>query len=868
MIRTLAAALATATCAVAIATPAAAQTREFNVPAGPLKAALDAFARQSGRQIIYRADVQSARSPGVRGAHTTEEALDAILAGTGFLAKKDASGAFAVVAMRNGGGSIQNSAPMAGDKAFREDRVVAGEDSDIVVTGSRIRGSAPTSPVTTVSREAMRDAGQNTLADAIRTIPQNFGGGQNPGIGGNVPESRGIAAGLASTLNLRGLWSDATLALLNGHRLAYSVANQSVDVSTIPVMAIDRLEIVADGSSALYGSDAVGGVANIILRRDYQGLSTSLRFGGSTDGGNQQQQYGAIEGTRWSSGGLMLAYEFERDTAIMAKDRSYAASISPGLYLYPAIQHHNVIASAHQDLGSSLTFEIDGLFNTRASRTQYALDSRGDVLSNGARTNYQSEAFAFAPSLRLRISPAWEASVVGTYGGNTSNYDLSLFANGAAIYRQVGCYCNAAASLEGNASGSLFALPAGDVKMAFGGGWRTNRLHGFQTLGGTQNIKVSQDTYYGFGEIRVPLIGPGQNMPLMYGLTFTAAVRWEDYPGIADVATPKFGVIFSPSADIDLKATWGKSFKAPTLFQLYNVEFATLYSAATRGGLGYPASATAILLTGGNSDLKPERATSWSATMSFHPRSLPRARVELSYFNIDYRNRIVTPIPFPTQSLSNPQFDDLVDRNPTAAAVAAISGGNVLFQNATGAAFNPANVVAIIYNTNLNAATQLVRGVDASANYVLPMPNKGSLTFQASASYIRLSQRLSPLQPDIQLAGTIFNVPHVRARGGAVYKQSSLTLAGFVNFTGGVSDVRSTPTIPVRPMTTVDLTANYVMGGRRRLWSNLELGISAQNLFNVAPSSIRSTQAYETPYDSTNYMPFGRVLSVSLTKKW
>lgn len=59
MIRTLAAALATATCAVAIATPAAAQTREFNVPAGPLKAALDAFARQSGRQIIYRADVQS-----------------------------------------------------------------------------------------------------------------------------------------------------------------------------------------------------------------------------------------------------------------------------------------------------------------------------------------------------------------------------------------------------------------------------------------------------------------------------------------------------------------------------------------------------------------------------------------------------------------------------------------------------------------------------------------------------------------------------------------------------------------------------------------------------------------------------------------
>ncbi len=827
--------------------------RDYDVAAQDLKTALREVARESGLELLAISDdLRGRHAPALKGHYTPVDAIAQLLRGTGLNA--EISGGTIYIRGRSG----PPTTAVAG----------SSETSDIVVTGSRIRGSIPTSPVITLSREAMHDAGQSTLAGVISTIPQNFGGGQNPGVGLNVPESRGISSGSSSTLNLRGLGSDATLTLLNGHRLAYSVANQSVDVSTIPVVAVERLEIVADGSSALYGSDAVGGVANVILRRDYQGLSTTARLGGSTDGGNQQQQYDAIAGTRWASGGIMLAYEFERDTEIKASERSYAATRSPGLFLYPAIKHHNVIASAHQNVGDSVTFEIDGLYNSRSSHTQYALDSRGDVSANGAKTDYQTESFAIAPVLRMRLSPKWEASLVGSYGEDRSRYDLSLFANNVAIYKQAGCYCNAAASVEGNANGTLFALPAGEVKAAVGGGWRSNDFHARQTSGGTQNINVSQATYYAFGEISIPVIAPEQDIAWAHRLTFTAAVRWEDYPGIDKVATPKLGVVFAPSPDFDLKATWGKSFKAPTLFQRYNVEFATLYSAASRGGSGYPASATAILLTGGNPDLKPERATTWSATVSVHPRRLSGARFELSYFNIDYRNRIVTPIPFPTQSLSNAMFADLVDLNPVAAQIAAITSGNVLFQNATGAAFNPANVVAIIHNTNLNAATQLIRGVDGSASYAFSLPHKGTLSLLAAASYITLSQRLSPLQPNTELSGAIFNVPHVRARGGAVWKQDALTFAGFVNYTGGVRDVRFTPVADVAAMTTVDIAAHYAIGGGRRLFSNFELGVSAQNLFNRQPSLIRSSQPYEAPYDSTNYSPFGRVLSVSLTKKW
>ena len=120
----------------------------------------------------------------------------------------------------------------------------------------------------------------------------------------------------SSSINLRGLGSDATLTLLNGHRLSYGGTRQAIDVSAIPLGAVDRIEIVADGASALYGSDAVGGVANIILRPDMTGIETRARVGGSTDGGNFAQQYGITAGSRWGTGGFIAAYEFNRTSAI------------------------------------------------------------------------------------------------------------------------------------------------------------------------------------------------------------------------------------------------------------------------------------------------------------------------------------------------------------------------------------------------------------------------------------------------------------------------------------------------------------------------------------------------------------------------
>src|SRR6185312_245773 len=121
----------------------------------------------------------------------------------------------------------------------------------VTVTGTRIRGGTSPSPVITIGSEQIQQEGFTDLGQVIRSVPQNFNGGQNPGVIGatNGVGNQDLTGG--SSLNLRGLGADASLTLLNGHRLAYDGFSQAVDISAIPVEAVERLEIVPDGASAI-----------------------------------------------------------------------------------------------------------------------------------------------------------------------------------------------------------------------------------------------------------------------------------------------------------------------------------------------------------------------------------------------------------------------------------------------------------------------------------------------------------------------------------------------------------------------------------------------------------------------------------------
>lgn len=824
--------------------------RSYDLPAQDLRYALRSVARGAGFQLI--ADPRTLKgkmAAPLKGDYRLEDALAHLLEG------KDLS-----LEISEGTVIVRGR----GEPPYHPVSDLAQED--IVVTGSRIRGAEIASKTTSLSREAMKDAGLATLADAMQTIPQNFGGGQNPGVGLNVPESTGVSHGSASSINLRGLGSDATLTLLNGHRLAYNFAFQAIDISSIPFEAIDRVEVVADGSSALYGSDAVAGVANILLRRDYDGLKASARLGGSTDGGNVQQQYGLLAGQQWASGGLILAGEFARTTPIIAGQRDYSQDSAPGLYLSPFIKRYSLLASGHQMLMDDLNFTVDALYNRRSSYSQYAYDARGDFMAYGSTSDYDSESLVVAPSIAWTLPGTWQLSLSGMIGFDRTHYAYDILYNSASIFQQIGCYCNKARSLEFAADGNLFDLPGGAAKLAFGGGYRINKFHGYRE-NGSQDIAASQDAWFGYGEISLPVVGADQEIIGIHRLNLSGALRYENYPDVDQVITPKLGLVYAPIAGLEIKASWGKSFRAPTLYQQYNQVFVNNNLATSMGGMGYPVGSTVLLLSGGNRDLKPERATSWSTTLDIQPVSLPGLRLEASYFNVRYRDRIVTPIQYSSRSLSDPLYAEFVNFTPTASDIDATIDRADVFTNVAGGIFDPTRVIAIADNSNINAARQSLQGVDISARYAMDVAG-GKAGFSLEASYLDSEQTLSSLQPETQRSGTLFNPPKWRGRAGVNWNRNGFGLAVFANYVGKLRDVRSTPAARIDATTTFDGSLRFASPAHEGPLRGVDVIFAIQNMFNRKPPLIRTTQVWEAPYDSTNYSAVGRFVSLSIAKSW
>jgi iron complex outermembrane receptor protein len=567
--------------ALVAATPASARdgdVRSYHLPPQSLADALRNIAVQSGRSIAAPAELlDGKRAPALDGHYSVDAAVRLILSGTGLRARRVADGLVIERGNENGGHTDPASA----------------DASEVIVTGSRIRGAPGASAVIVVSRETMRDSGRTSTTDVVRTIPQSFGGGQNAGVGFNVPADRGVDLGGGSSVNLRGIGSDATLTLLDGHRLSYSAATQSIDIAAIPFGAIDRLDIVPDGASTIYGSDAVAGVVNVVLRRRFEGVETSAKLGGSTDGGNFAQQYGLTAGTNWASGGVLMAYEFDHNSAILSNQRDYAATVRPNLTLYPAAARHAVIARVYQTLAPDLTLSVEGLYGRRWTTVNYPLNAAGDpAISRGIQVT-RARSFGISPTLDLDLPGAWKLSLTGSYGGEQVDYAGTYYFGTTAVNGGSGFYRNRGTSAELSGNGDLLALPGGTAKLAAGLGYRSNS---FRRIAGaaTNTIDHTQDSYYGFGELSLPVVSH---------VLISAAVRYERYPGIGSVATPKLGAVFSPLPDFDVKASWGKSFRAPTLYQQYQPEFAYILPASQLGGSSFPAGSLALLALGGDAKL-------------------------------------------------------------------------------------------------------------------------------------------------------------------------------------------------------------------------------------------------------------------------
>jgi iron complex outermembrane recepter protein len=214
----------------------------------------------------------------------------------------------------------QNTAQSVTSKPTQSDESLL---SEVVVTGTSIRGVAPVgSPVVGLGEEELSARGATTLTEAIRQLPQIFNLGtseSNFSAANNANANRTGGSGI----NLRGLSPEATLVLLDSRRVPPAGGGNSsyFDPSVIPSLAIERIEVMADGGSAIYGADAVGGVVNLLMRRKFNGAQINARYG--LGDGIDQQVLNGLLGHSWNSGWGWLAVEFNHRSPLRAIDRDF-----------------------------------------------------------------------------------------------------------------------------------------------------------------------------------------------------------------------------------------------------------------------------------------------------------------------------------------------------------------------------------------------------------------------------------------------------------------------------------------------------------------------------------------------------------------
>lgn len=313
----------------------------------------------------------------------------------------------------------------------------------VEVTGSRIRlnaGEAPAVPVFTLDRIQLEQLGVNRIADIRQAIPQLA-----PAIGFNDNLSNGGPSRgqqVSTSFNLRGLGGNSTLMLIDGHRVPHSGqeapggagGREDFNVDGIPVGAIERVEILTQGASAVYGSEAIGGVVNIILKKNYNGAELTINYDNTFDKDMGDTSISLTAGTRRGKLRTFLTASWEHQNALMSRDRwfsatsdttAFGATAQPSFFLQQPPAGAGLIASTNSPQNA-------GQANLPGLTSNFVIIPTGSR-GNSTLANYTTGAYPtrYDPAnYSTLIDPARRRSVV--FKGD---YDLASWAQAYAEVR-------------------------------------------------------------------------------------------------------------------------------------------------------------------------------------------------------------------------------------------------------------------------------------------------------------------------------------------------------------------------------------------------------------------------------------------------
>lgn len=812
-------------------------TKSFDVPAQPAASALNAFAEQADITLVFSQDlVAGIAASKLKGAYSTTEGLATLLEGTHLSFQTLSDGTIAIRPLEES-----------------PNQSLVSELETIEVIGTRIRGTDSVSPVSIYSNDDIERSGYATVQQFLQTLPQNFSGGQSDQAG-NISGAVTFTS-MGSGVNLRGLGNEATLVLLNGQRLAPAGTGNFVDVGIIPTSAIDRIEVLTDGASAIYGSDAVGGVVNLVLRKDFDGGDTRVRYGSVTEGASSEYRASQTLGRAWAGGSFLASYEFYKREALDTESRAATRIYPDPSDIFPGEQRHSLLFHVEQNLGGRLQIVADGIYGDREGNARDV-----DLLGQLNDYDFLQTQYGGRLGLVLDLHGDWRGEAFASYSSNEN--DVAVRVAGIAP-ASVPATSSDVVAFDVKADGRLFQLPGGTVKAAIGGQLRKERMD-YQLRG----VSQSRDASSIFGEVSAPIIGKDNAMSGLRRLAMTAALRYDRYDDFGDTFNTKFGLLWSPLDGVGLRATYGTSFRAPSLFDLSPVAdqvVATLVS--DQGG----APAVALLRIGSNPDLQPETADTWTAGVDFKPQEIPGLRASLSYYQIDYDQRITALAKDPRAFqalLYESIFSEVITRNPSPDEIVALTMHPRFVNFGTiPTDLLPTETDAIIDLRSRNLAGTRTRGLDLSLGYQF---GRGRDLFGISldGTYVlEHSQRITGPAPWEDRVGTTLNPSRFKLRSGFTWARSGTSAAIFVNHTDGYTNNLVEPHEAVDAWTTLDLNLRYEFdgGGFSR---GLAISASFVNLLNEGPPYLTAMRPLTVNYDPSNADALGRFVALEISKEW
>ncbi|MEH3105954.1 MAG: TonB-dependent receptor [Sphingomonas fennica] len=911
--------------AAAIAAPVAAAPaeRSFRIDAQPLPAALNAFSEQSGLRILFPYDaIAGFRSAPIHGRMTPQRALARLIARTPLRVSMAEGDVVALAATGPAAGAprragIQLAAAAAPQGAAAAELVALAaaaqavstapaDDAggEVIVTGTRQMNrtvAESLAPIDVLSASDLtQTSGRQSVRDLLGTLVPSI----------SVSNSGAGASFAVKTLSLRGLSSDQLLVLVNGkrrHNTATIFINGTTqngqspaDLDLIPASAIERIEVLRDGASAQYGSDALAGVINLILKDDDEGGTGSLLMGQQFRGdGKTGQALGSL-GFRIGEGGHLTV---AADGRIQGRTNRGGPNTS---VFYPLVngqpdpreatvnrfvnrpgQPQVVVGNASYDaalpIGDALKLYGFGTYSKRASdawltfRNPNAANNILAVYPDGytPRLHVNDEDYQFAGGLKSDGDALpFDFDLSTTYARNRVNYfertalNASLgplsptrFYIGKVVAREwtsnldvrkaipLGLTEPLSAAIGAEYRKNWYQIGAGDVPSYIDGGYRAppgQLFAGVARQAGSQGVTGFPPSAAGTFSRNNWSAYVNLEQVVAEGFEVALAGRHEDYSDFGTTDTGKASFRLEPVEGVALRGTASTGFRAPTLQQQY-------YASSSTIGILLPGATVTTLapvralpvndpvaVALGAQPLKPERSTNFSAGLVLTP--VPRLNVTIDAYQIKIRDRILL-----SGTLTG-----------AAAANGALNGVATLLQQA---GLNPFQ--SGFYFSN--AASTRTRGLDIVGTYRAGLGDLGTATFSLSGNYNKTI--FTRLEVPARLAAIGASLID-RARQGDFTRGTPRTkIIGSVNWDAGPATVNLRATRYGRVVQVSNLPANddpiepkviFDIEAAANLVDGVRLAIGANNLFNVYPTVLKPANQGLTGFSYYNpYSPYG-----------